>query len=208
MTQHERAQAFLDMIESTRETRTRKIMSDAAKEAGEIVRGARAEARVRVHRVVLDNRERAESALGAARAEAATLFRKSSQDADRAALSDGTQKLTRLLLARWQRPLERRAWIDNLVADALAVLPRASWRIEHPADLSPAELAEARAEIEKYCGVLPELRIESSIVAGLRIFASAAVLDGTLDGVLVRRAEVEGQLLGEIYELMRGRDER
>jgi hypothetical protein len=206
-TEREAVQAFLDMIERTRAARTTEILSGAGKEAAEIVARARAEARARARRAALENRARSDQALSVARAELGTLFRKSSQEAHRVAIAQGTGQLGQTLFERWQRALPRKAWIDGLVGDSLAILPRTGWRIEHPSDLSPAELAEAGEKIERYAGVSPELVAVASIRAGLRIFASSAVLDGSIEGLLARRADVEGRLLAEVDASLRSNDE-
>jgi hypothetical protein len=197
-TEREPVQAFLDMIESSRRARATEISSQATREAVEIVAHARAEARERARRAVLETRARSDQALAAAHAELGTLLRRSSQDAHRAALAEGAPQLEQALLERWQDPRLRKAWIDGLLADALGILPRTGWRIEHPTDFSPSEFAEASAMLERHSGVSPELVPDANVRAGLRIFASSAVLDGSTQGLLARRADVEGQLLAEV----------
>jgi hypothetical protein len=190
--------AFLDMIERTRETRTGEILSEAEKEASAIVHQARSEARARGQRAASENRARSETAVSTARAELGTLFRKTSQEAHRLALSEGQKELEQTLHARWQEPASRKAWTLGLVADALAILPRTAFRIEHPPDLAAAELTDVVRSIERHSGVAPTLLPASDIEVGLRISAGSAVLDGTLPGLLARRAEVEGKLLAEV----------
>ncbi len=196
--QAQRVGAFLAMIESTREARTSRLLSDARDEAAAIVRRARAEARARVHAAVLESRVRSRADFAAARAELGTLWRKLGQEAHRAALAEGIAQLEHALVRRWRDPGSRRAWIHGLVEDALAILPRASWRIEHPPALLLAELADAAARIAQACGVAPEIVAVADAEAGFRIVAKAAVLDGTVEGLLARRTEVEARLLAEI----------
>lgn len=201
-----RVQTFLDMIAATRDARVTELSAQARAEADEIVRDARAEARANVRRAVVENRARSEEALAAARAELGTMFRRSSQDAHRSALVDANRLLEQTLLDRWSNALTRQAWIAALVADAVAVLPRVRFRIEHPPDWSPNELGGALGELASHCGVAPELVPASEVGAGLRFSACSAVLDGTLEGLLARRSVVEGKLLAEVDAGLETRD--
>lgn len=201
-----RVQTFLDMIASTRDARAIELLSQARAEAAEIVRQARADARAAVRRAVAENRARSEQALLAARAELGTIFRRSSQDAHRSALIEGNRLLEQVLVDRWSGPLTRKAWISRLVADAVSILPRVRFRIEHPPDWSPDELASARVEIERHSGALPELVSVGELRAGLKLSATSVILDGTLEGLLSRRYEVEGKLLAEVDADLETRD--
>lgn len=196
--QAERVREFLDMIAATREARRARALGEARDETAAILRRARAEARARMRAAVIECRARAARDLASARAELGTLRRQLEQEAHRAALAEGMGELERTLSRRWKEPRLRRAWIDALVGDALAVLPVASWRIEHPPDFEPRELAEVRGSL----GADVQIAAAADVVAGLRIFAKAVLLDGTIRGLLARRADVEGRLLAEVEAAM------
>lgn len=185
--ERERAREFLDMIEHTRQTRTAELLGEARAEAAAIVRRARAEARAEVHRAVLEAREQSARDLDVVRAALGTEGRMLEQDAHRAALEIGMRTLRETLAERWRDPAMRRAWIDALILAARAVLPDAPWRVEHPPGFEPAELTIAAATAPA-----------ADIVAGLRISAGSARLDGTIEGLLARRGDVEGRLLAEV----------
>jgi hypothetical protein len=180
----DRAAAFLGMIDATRKARLEEIERRSADEVRAILRGARSEARDRVHRAVVENRERSRRDLAAAKAELETAFRKLSQETHGAALRDGMSELVRVLEARWRDPEARARWIAAAIAEAERVLPKTRWRIEHP----PSVVID----------VPGSETVPAEIGAGLRITAGTATLDATLDGLLARRAEVEGRLLHEL----------
>jgi hypothetical protein len=182
----DRAAAFLEMIDATRKARLDEIERRSVDEAREILRRARSEARERVHRAVVENRKRSRRELAAARAELETALRKLSQETHGAALRDGMSELVRVLEARWRDPETRARWIAAAIAGAERLLPKARWRIEHPAGVA-IDVPGAGA-------------VPADIAAGLRITAGSATLDATLDGLLARRAEVEGRLLHELDE--------
>lgn len=197
-----RSAVFLELIQAARDAQLGELRERAAAEARTLGREARREARERVRAAVVECRARSLRALAQAQAELDTLRRHDAQRAHRIALAEGERRLEDVLCQRWRDAASRRAWIDGLIADAILRLPAGPWRLAYPAALPAAELAEVSKQIEGHAGSPPELEPDAGIVAGLRVAARSAVLDGTIRGLLARRGEVEGRLLAEVDAIL------
>lgn len=185
------ARALVDLVEDHRARRCESIAGEAAAQASALMRSARANARAIARRAFDEARQRRESRIASASAEVATRHRVTEQHRLRALLEQGMRLLPEALERRWRDPEARAPWVAHVVAEARRRLPEGSWRIEHPADFTAAErerLAHAVASPVEFVRV-------DGIRAGLRIGAPPNVIDGTLDGILVDRDDVESQLL-------------
>ena len=93
--------ALLRRLGREQESRTRHIRDEAAAQAADIVRKARAEARTRVHQAVIDTRREDELALARRRAALDTQARRSRQATIRELLDRAWQALPAALQSRW-----------------------------------------------------------------------------------------------------------
>jgi hypothetical protein len=82
-----------------------------------------------------------------------------------------------------------------VIASARELLPRSGWRITHAPDWPAAERAELARELTTTPGAALEFIVNPSAGAGLRIAAGGNVIDCTLRGLTVDRADVGAQLL-------------
>lgn len=189
----DRASALLALVESDRERRARALLEPAREGARAEVRQALRDARSRAAMAFAEERSAFAARMGAAEARLATARRMARQRRLKALIARGWDGLPRAMAARWADREARRAWIEAALREALAVLPRGSWRIESAAGVDAAEREQALA----LAGDAIEATWEDSprIRAGLRVLRGHVELDATLDGLLDDPASVEARLL-------------
>jgi hypothetical protein len=200
MTLERRAQALLDLVDGDRSAQCEAILAEAQTRAAAIVAEARAEARARIREVFAEERRHARDRVAAAHAKLNTRRRLHDQRRTAALLELGWRRLPDALLARWQDDVMRSTWIDAVVAAALRVLPHGEWRIAHEPGWPRAEQQSVGLRIASNIGVTPVFLPDAGVAAGLRIAAGGNVVDGTLGGLLVDRAEVGALLLRHIEQ--------
>ncbi len=185
-------------------TEIEKILDRAYETARERVRAARRDVRLRVHEAIGELRGEVDAAITRVRAVDEARLRRRELGKARLVLDAGRELLARSLQARWQEPASRQAWVSSLLEQASAVLPPGTWEVEH-ADGWPQEEREAfSARAREVAGEPPRLNAREDIAAGLGIAVGGASLDGTLEGLMGRGAELEARLLAEYYALARG----
>jgi hypothetical protein len=191
--------AFLRLVQQSSSERCREIEQSARTEARRIEKSSRTEAARRVTAAVRENRARSRDAIDVARAKRAAELRLAAQDANRRHLELAWPALVRALETAWLEPEARRRWTAALLDRAVRVLSTGTrWVLEHPPDLDPGERSVAAARIAAATGKPPELRTDERLKCGLRVISGAAVLDGSVDGLLLDRPLVEGRLLSEL----------
>jgi hypothetical protein len=195
MTLERRAQALLDLVEGDRSAQCGAILAEAHVRASAVIAEARAEARARIREVFAEERRRAHDRIAAAHAKLNTRRRLHDQQRTAALLELGWRRLPDALRGRWQEDRMRRAWIDAIIAAASRALPRGEWRIAHEPGWAPDERQAVGDRIASERGVAPVFVADTGIVAGLKVAAGGNVIDGTLGGLLVDRAEVGAELL-------------
>jgi len=189
---------LLDVVERERERRCRTLREAANAQAREIVRQAHREARARTHQDFVELREQLQQRLASARAQQQTRQRRLRQQADRAFLSAAWPPLRQALQDHWQHLADRERWVANVIDTAAAMLMDAHWLIEHPRDWPEQERSAVLEKLDREYDRRPRLTPRDEITAGVRISAAGACVDGTLDGLLARRAQIEALLLAEI----------
>ncbi len=188
-------QSLLDALEMQRDRRCREIESAAEHKAQQLLADSRRRMRDRVHKAVLEERQRRETALLEARHRIETADRHRVQEHYRNFLHDAVPMLRAELEQRWRNAASRRSWCEMLLGEAVDRLPGDRWTVEHPGDWSEddtrwiGELFAARELPE------PELYEDADIVAGLRVRFGSACLDATLAGLMASRHAVEAALL-------------
>lgn len=194
-------ESLLKLVDQQRETRCRELIADAERRADELVREARHEARVRVQNAIKAERERLRTQVEATRAQIQTRTRQRRQQTALLLLERGWERLRHGLTQGWRDSLVRRAWTEAVVEQGLKVLPAAPWRIEHQSELDPAALGQLPSKIAETTGHSPTFVPDQDLEAGLRVLAAGACLDGTVEGLLANRPDVDARLLAELSRL-------
>lgn len=189
---------LLRLVSEHERRRCAEITAAAEAQAAAVVREAHRNARARMRENVSTLKQERQRSLALADAELDTVRRQHQQRCDYALLESAWEPLRAALAARWRDSAARRRWVAAFVRHALARLPHVAWRIEHPADWPGAERAALAASLGSALGMAPQFAVAGDIAAGLRVQAGAALLDGTLEGLLADRRAVEALLLAEI----------
>ncbi len=190
---------LLEVVKQHRDERCAEILQQAAEQAGQVITQAHQEARSRMQQAVADARGTLHRQLVSAEARRQTQRRQRRHQADKAQLDDAWPQLRDALARRWQEPANRRHWVDALLAQAAAVLVDPHWLIEHPCDWPTQERAAVEAQLREQCSEEPRFAAQPDITAGLRISASGACVDGSVEGLLRERAAIEAELLAGIH---------
>ncbi len=188
---------FLDLVERDCQVRCAQLHSDAQRSAAELRKAARREARVHVARAAAEARASMQQRVHHVRAELAAEERATSHEIARTLLSRAWESIASELARRWESPEQRKQWVRRLIEDAARVLPKGQWLVEHP-QLGPEELKEIAAETARASGAPPRLVCSEALVAGLRVSASGALVDGSVTGLLAMKTSVQGRLLLEL----------
>lgn len=192
------ASALLELVAADQQARTGVILEQAEEWTAAVVDRARREAHRRVRQAIQENRERTRRLLKEARADLATRERRLERESNLLLLERGWPLLEKLLRERWNTPESRCEWVSGFVAEALKLLPRVPWRIQHPPNWNPAELGELAQDIAQKTGAAPTWEQHSEIHCGLRAVAGDVQLDSTTNGLLANPSEVRGRLLAEL----------
>ncbi len=141
-------------------------------------------------------RRRARLRIRAARAAARGRLRQRHQAERARFLASQWPPLLAALDSRWQSADSRRGWIRMALHEASEHLMLQRWKIEHGPVVASAEIDQQLAPLrQRHPGLEICFAPVESLGPGLRICSGAAVLDATLDGLLARRARIEGLLL-------------
>lgn len=179
--------------------RCREIRQEAKRRADALLGQGRREARLRVHAAVLEERRRRESAIIEARQRLDTEARRQRQGHYQRLIDVAWPLLDRELAARWARPASRAEWCELVVEEAVHLLGKDGWLVEHPHPDTGAWSIDDRGRLDKLLAVrnIPpaEFQSDSTFAAGLRIRRHGACLDGTTSGLLARREAVVARLL-------------
>jgi hypothetical protein len=194
MNLEEREQGLLKLVEDYRDTECRALLDTARAEAQGLIKRTYLSERARLHQRVVSERAGARSRIHAAQAERDTRERAGGERANAALLDAAWPRLHETLMARWQDPAARDAWIDSVVAEAERLLPKGPWTLRH-ADAPAADWQALAVTLATRLGHEPRLVADQSLAAGLRIECAGAVLDGSLEGLLRDRGRIESRLL-------------
>jgi vacuolar-type H+-ATPase subunit H len=189
---------MLRLVEERERREREAILAQARAEARRIVAEARAEVRQRGHQDVQELRQWMRREIGRAEAAFETAKRRHRSKRDAALLEAGWGRLREALAARWRDPAGRRAWVEMLLREARASLPKTAWDIPHPRDWPEAERGELARRLERELGHPPRFHPSPDCSAGLKLCAGGACLDGTLEGILLDRPAIEARLLAEL----------
>jgi hypothetical protein len=196
-------QALLDLVETDRARRVAAILDEAQGRAAALHAQAHADARKRMREAFVEQRVLQRERIAAAMARLATQRRLHEQQRTAALLQRAWERLPGELLQRWREPVARAAWVAQVIAAARARMPRGPWRIVHAPDWPAPEQQALRHELSTQPGAAPGFEPDPHIRAGLKVAAAGNLIDGTLDGLLADRGELESRLLRQLESATR-----
>jgi hypothetical protein len=187
--------SMLAALKAQQDRRCRDIESAVGHKADQLLAESRDRMRKRMHKAVVEERQRRETALLDARHRIETARRRRVQREYREFLQDAAPMLAAELERRWRDVESRRSWCETAIGEAAARLAGDTWTVEHPGEWSGDDTKWLERAFELRELPRPVLREDTAIVAGLRIRLGSACLDATTDGLLANRRTVEGRLL-------------
>lgn len=187
--------SMLGALKAEGDRRCREIEGAASRKAEQLLAESRDRMRKRMHKAVVQERQRRETAMLDVRHRIETARRRSVQRHYREFLRAASPMLAAEMEARWRDKESRRSWCEMAIGEAADRLASEPWTVEHPGGWSAEdtrwiERAFAARELPK-----PELLEDTGVAAGLRIRLGPACLDATADGLMAGIAAVEGRLL-------------
>jgi hypothetical protein len=186
-------QALVDLVAADRARLCDEILGEAHARAQGLRADARDRARRRIRQVFEEQRARRDERLAAAEARLATERRLHAQQHLSARLRLASDALPQALQALWQEQEGRATWARTVLQAAKLRLPPGPWRLAHPVDWRTDE--RERALQGAAWDATPHCEADPRITAGLRVACGGIVLDGTLEGLLADRADVEARLV-------------
>lgn len=191
---HSNSAALLSLIEEDRARRCSAHAAEAERAVAQILREARAAARILVHEALVHERRRLRERLAGYNAGLATETRLRDQRRFRALLDTAWQRLPQVLAARWADTAQRVAWVAHVVDCARTALPAGQWTITH-APGWPGDQREALAARLAPAGITVAFLDNAALGAGFEIRAGGNRIDGTTAGLMADAGEIGARLL-------------
>jgi 3',5'-cyclic AMP phosphodiesterase CpdA len=191
---------LLGVVVESREKRCKQLRDDAHRQASEIIKQAYSKGRTRMHHHIDALREKYRSRVSSANARNQTLLRKQHHKEERAILDVAWPHLREAMLALWKDPDSRRTWLEAAIASASSRLKQQDWHIEHPQDMSDADVKWIEHTHIHGRGRAGRLVASGDIDAGIRIVLNGTVIDATLEGLLKQKTAIEATLIARIKQ--------
>lgn len=191
----EREQELLGLVRDYQEGECARLLEAALREGDRLIGEAWKEGRRRLHRVVTEERESAQSRVRSAEAELSTRRRMHEQRSNLALLNEAWTGVQAELLRQWTDAEGRRHWVGQVLAEAAASLPPGRRTLEYPQGWAEAERRAAVEALTLPDGTPPQQVEDPRLEAGLVVTSGHARLDASLRGLLTDRTTVEARLL-------------
>lgn len=189
---------LLNVVHEYQDRQCEKILTQAQQETQQIIRQAYRDERLRLHQYILESREGMQREIMTAKAKSHTIRKQLQHKADRLYLNQAWEMLKDKLITRWQNKEQRQRWVQKILVVAFQVLPSQDWLVEHPDCWSEEEKHNLINQAQqKSSGIGVNFAVSSDIVAGIRICAHGATVDGSLQGLLANRSRIESEFLAQ-----------
>lgn len=189
---------LLVLVTQHQNQRCQQILQEAGQQAKVMIETAKRTAKQQIEHALKTEEIRRETALKNVRAQYASELRHSRLSRTRDLLDRGWILFASALLKRWQEPETRREWLVSLIHQSTRLLPVASWFIEHPPQWDSNEWLILHTQLYPDGQEKPLFKSDTQIQAGLRVGCRGAWLDGTQNGIMANRQEIEAQLLARL----------
>ena len=190
-----RVRQMLELTDEWMNKRCSEIQESVEKECAEIVCNAHRDARLKLRHHYHADRHEARQRIISAEAALKTKQRQQLQELELKLLETTWSQLEAELLERWREPNERKAWLESTWSLALKVLPKLDWTVTFGEGMEESELENLIEQTPDFKDSRPRMVYDRQIIAGLRIQASGASVDGTLSGLLANRKQLESEIL-------------
>jgi hypothetical protein len=190
-------QGLLQRLDEDRERRCGAELASAQERAKAITRAARDEARRRMREAVYYERTRRTEGIALRRAELEAARRREEHAVMGDLVLRACERLPAVLDRRWRESGARCEWCEAALAAAAQRLCGTDWQIE----IAPGTSAEEREALLARASIMRagthSLSECTEFTAGLRVRATGAILDATVDGLLDDIAAIGARFLHE-----------
>lgn len=201
-------QRLLEVVTEYRQQQCDELLGHAHTQSRKIIRQAFRNARLRVHHDIQDSRQNMQQELAATRAKQHTSLMQQKHRQAQEFLNQAWNSLADKLQERWREPQQRQAWVQSIILTALKVLPGNSWQVTCPADWPKKEQEDFLNTVNQAGKREVSFNSTTNIVAGIRISADAALVDGTVDGLMADRGRIESEMLAQRKKLLLSREDK
>lgn len=188
-------QSLRDALQRQQESRCREIVANAEHQSKQAIRDSHQKLFQRRRQAVREERQHRAHELLVAKSRIETRERRRAFAQHEKVLQAAWPLLLETLEKRWANREQRHAWCDMIVSEASGALMDADWIIEHPGDLARQDHDAIARRLQQLQRAPARFVACADITCGLRIRAGNACVDGTADGLLGTRQEVEALLL-------------
>lgn len=188
-------QRIADTLRHQQELRCREIVAVAERKAKHAINESRGRLRKRQHQAIREERHRREHELLTAKSRIETAKRRRAFARHEMVLQSAWPLLLEALARRWSDTKHRRAWCRMILTEAASTLMDSDWLVEHPQGWPEQERDEFAKRMRELGLAAPRFAAATDIKSGLRIRTDTACLDGTTDGLLSARGDIEALLL-------------
>ena len=202
---HHQVQRLQDALRHQQEARCREIIANAERQSKQAIRDSREKLLERRRQAVSEERQRRAHELLIARSRIETLERRRAFEQHERVLQAAWPLLLETLQKRWSDDAQRRDWCDMIVSEASGALMESDWTIEHPSNLAKKDRDAITRRLKRLQHTPARFVPCDDITSGLRIRVGSACVDGTAEGLLGSREDVEALLLAA-WERLDGSD--
>jgi len=201
-------QRLLEVVNEYQQQQCGELLDHAHGQSRKIIRQAFRNARLRVHHDIQDSRQNMRQELAATRAKQHTSLMQQKHRLDQEFLNQVWNSLADKLQARWREPQQRQAWVQSIIQTALKVLQGKIWQVTCPSDWPKTEQDDFLKTVNQSGKREISFNSTTDISAGIRITADAALVDGTVVGLMADRGRIESEILAQRKNFLATREDK
>ena len=194
-----------DALRRQQEARCREIVANAERQSKQAIRDSQQKLFERRRQALREERQHRAHELLIAKSRIETQERRRAFAQHEKVLQAAWPRLLATLEKRWADAAQRRAWCAMIVSEASGALMGTDWIVEHPANLAKQDRDTITHHLQQLQCAPATFVACDDIASGLRIRAGSACVDGTAEGLLGNRHDVEALLLAA-WEQQDGND--
>lgn len=184
-----------DALRRQQEARCREIVANAERQSKQAVRDARAKLFERRRQALREERQHRAHELLIAKSRIETQERRRAFAQHEKVLQAAWPLLVATLEKQWADDVQRCAWCDMVVSEASGALMGTDWIVEHPVGLEKKDRDAISRRLEQLQCAPTRFVACDDITSGIRVRAASTCVDGTAEGLLGNRHDVEALLL-------------
>lgn len=188
-------QRLRDALRRQQEARCRELVANAERQSKQAIRDSHQKLLERRRQALREERQHRAHELLIAKSRIETQERRRAFARHEKVLQAAWPQLLTTLEKRWAEAEQRHAWCAMIVSEASRALMATDWIVEHPGNLAKKDRDAISRQLQQLQYAPATFVACDDIASGLRIRAGSACVDGTAEGLLRNRHDVEALLL-------------